>query len=82
LENITAFWYILFGNLAANWYIFPRFGILCQEKSGNPERNTQISAFDLNDAKPFLDVDRGQSSPAEERFRKKMHLKKLSSRLG
>jgi hypothetical protein len=21
------------------WYIFLRFGMLCQEKSGNPERN-------------------------------------------
>jgi hypothetical protein len=32
------FWYILspFGNLVAIVYIFPRFGILCQEKSGNP----------------------------------------------
>jgi hypothetical protein len=25
-----------FANLVAIWYIFPRFGILCQEKSGNP----------------------------------------------
>jgi hypothetical protein len=22
------------------WYIFPRFGILCQEKSGNPGTNS------------------------------------------
>jgi hypothetical protein len=31
--------YILspFGNLVAVWYIFPRFGILCLEKSGNPD---------------------------------------------
>jgi hypothetical protein len=46
LEYITAIWYILlpfglpilwpFGNLEAIWYVFPRFGILCQEKSGNP----------------------------------------------
>jgi hypothetical protein len=30
--------YILwpFGNVVVLWYIFPRFGILCQEKSGNP----------------------------------------------
>jgi hypothetical protein len=30
-------WNILrpFGNLLVIWYIFPRFGILCQEKSGN-----------------------------------------------
>jgi hypothetical protein len=30
---------ILYGHLAyfaVIWYIFPRFGILCQEKSGNP----------------------------------------------
>jgi hypothetical protein len=33
----------LFGNLEAFWYIFPRFGILCQEKSGNPWRNLSIS---------------------------------------
>jgi hypothetical protein len=25
-----------FGNLVALWYIFPRFGVLCLEKSGNP----------------------------------------------
>jgi hypothetical protein len=36
LEYITTIWYILwpFGFLAAIWY--PRFGILCHEKSGNP----------------------------------------------
>jgi hypothetical protein len=30
--------YILwsFGNLLSIWFIFHRFGILCQEKSGNP----------------------------------------------
>jgi hypothetical protein len=38
LVYFTAIWYILwpFGNVAEIWYIFPRFGILCQEKSGNP----------------------------------------------
>jgi hypothetical protein len=25
-----------FGNVVVIWYIFPRFGILCQDKSGNP----------------------------------------------
>jgi hypothetical protein len=25
-----------FGNFVVIWYIFPPFGILCQEKSGNP----------------------------------------------
>jgi hypothetical protein len=38
LESITAIGYILwpFGNLVVIWYIFPRFGILHPEKSGNP----------------------------------------------
>jgi hypothetical protein len=38
LEYITAILYILlpFGNLVAVWYIFPHFGILNKEKSGNP----------------------------------------------
>jgi hypothetical protein len=26
----------LFGNVLVIWYIFPRLGILCLEKSGNP----------------------------------------------
>jgi hypothetical protein len=38
LEYITAIWHMLwsFGNLVAIWYIFHRFGLLWQEKSGNP----------------------------------------------
>jgi hypothetical protein len=38
LEHFTVIWYILwpFGNVVAIWYIFPRFGLLCREKSGNP----------------------------------------------
>jgi hypothetical protein len=38
LEYITAIWYMLWplGNLVTTWYIFPGFGILCQEESGNP----------------------------------------------
>jgi hypothetical protein len=31
-----------FGNVAVIWYIFPRFGILCLEKSGNPVANLQL----------------------------------------
>jgi hypothetical protein len=36
-EYLTVIWYILWplGNFVVIWYIFPRFGILCQEKSGN-----------------------------------------------
>jgi hypothetical protein len=33
-----------FGNLVALWYIFPRFGLLCQEKSGNPGVNAIASS--------------------------------------
>jgi hypothetical protein len=38
LESIMAIGYIIwpFGNLVVFWYIFPRFGILYHEKSGNP----------------------------------------------
>jgi hypothetical protein len=37
LEYIMANWYIVWplGNLVVFGYIFPRFGILCHEKSGN-----------------------------------------------
>jgi hypothetical protein len=36
-----AIWCILwpFGNVVVIWYIFPLFGILHQEKSGNTARN-------------------------------------------
>jgi hypothetical protein len=30
----------------AIWYIFPRFGILEQEKSGNPANNTNIISLE------------------------------------
>jgi hypothetical protein len=32
-------WYIFwpFGNVVLIWFIFTRFGILCEEKSGNPD---------------------------------------------
>jgi hypothetical protein len=38
LEYFMAIWNILwpFGNFVVILDIFPRFGILCQEKSGNP----------------------------------------------
>jgi hypothetical protein len=43
LECIMAIWYSLrlFGNYVEILYIFPRFGIMCQEKSGNPVRNSR-----------------------------------------
>jgi hypothetical protein len=38
LVHFMAIWHILwpFGSLVAIWYISPRFGIMCQEKSGRP----------------------------------------------
>jgi hypothetical protein len=44
LEYFTVIWYILwpFSNVVVIWYIFPRFGILCEEKSGNPAYNDKI----------------------------------------
>jgi hypothetical protein len=38
LKYIMAIWNILgsFSNLVVSWYIFPRLGILYQEKSGIP----------------------------------------------
>jgi hypothetical protein len=38
LEYFMVIWYILwpFGNVVVIWYIFPLFGILSQETSGNP----------------------------------------------
>jgi hypothetical protein len=44
LVYFTAIWYILwpFGTLLAVWYIFPRFGILNKEKSGNPEAQIDV----------------------------------------
>jgi hypothetical protein len=49
LEYITAMWYILcpFGNLVAIWHIFPRFGILYREKSGNPDSD-ESKRFNTN----------------------------------
>jgi hypothetical protein len=40
LEYFTVIWYIKrpFGNVVVIWHISPHFGILCQEKSGNPGR--------------------------------------------
>jgi hypothetical protein len=36
LQPFGIFYTYPFGNLVVIWYIFPRFGILCKEKSGNP----------------------------------------------
>jgi hypothetical protein len=43
LEYIMPIWYTLcsFVSFAVIWYIFTRFGILSQEKSGNPAPDTR-----------------------------------------
>jgi hypothetical protein len=43
LKYSTVIRYILwsFGNVVVIWYILPRFGKLCHEKSGNPDRHHQ-----------------------------------------
>jgi hypothetical protein len=42
LEYFTLLWYILwlFGNVVVIRHIFPCFGLLCQEKSGNPGQHS------------------------------------------
>jgi hypothetical protein len=49
LEYITAIWSILgpFDNLVPIWYTFPRFGILCKEKSGNLDAIYQMTTAKL-----------------------------------
>jgi hypothetical protein len=48
VEYIMTIWYIIWpiGNLVVFWYIFPLFGILYHEKSGNPgySRERRLSA--------------------------------------
>jgi hypothetical protein len=48
LGYFTVVWNILwpFHNVVAIWYIFPYLGILCQEKSGNPELPSYRTIFD------------------------------------
>jgi hypothetical protein len=52
MENVGIFyghWNILrpFGNVVVIWYMFPHFGILCQEKSGNPGQTSGHTDFVL-----------------------------------
>jgi hypothetical protein len=41
LRSFGIFW--PFGNVVVIWYIFTHFGILCQEKSGNPGQEGWMS---------------------------------------
>jgi hypothetical protein len=49
-KYITTIWYNLwhFGNLEAIWYIFPRFGIMCPEKSGNLDSEWLLASTKWN----------------------------------
>jgi hypothetical protein len=50
LKYITAFWHIscLFGNFVVIWYIFPGFGTLCREKSGNTRLTSHQNLSELD----------------------------------
>jgi hypothetical protein len=47
----TAIWYTLwtYGIFVVIWYIFPRFGMLYREKSGNPVHQTNLVAWDVSE---------------------------------
>jgi hypothetical protein len=49
LEYFTVIWKIFWplSKVVAIWYIFTHFGILCQEKSGNPAPRRRQSADDF-----------------------------------
>jgi hypothetical protein len=51
----TVIWYILwpFGNVAVIWYIFPRFGILCQKNLATLD-HTILLKINRNVAQPIL----------------------------
>jgi hypothetical protein len=57
VKYITALWYILlpFGNVVVIWYISPRFGILQQEKSGNPGQTECCYFADCTRRAPGVD---------------------------
>jgi hypothetical protein len=42
------------GNLVAIWYIFPRFGMLCQEKSGQPGMDLPTRQKSCSSAKSLV----------------------------
>jgi hypothetical protein len=58
LEYITAILYVvwLFSNFVVIWYIFPRFGILCQEKSGIPAQHRDRDAA-INEDESYFEKD-------------------------
>jgi hypothetical protein len=58
MEYLTAIWHILwpFCNFLAIWYIFPRFGVLYQEKSGNPGCEPERVRFNDSELSEFQNV--------------------------
>jgi hypothetical protein len=47
ISNILQSFDILYGHVVI-WYIFPRFGILCQEKSGSPDLESSLFPADIS----------------------------------
>jgi hypothetical protein len=65
--------YWAFGNFVVIWYIFPRFGILYQEKSGNPALHDKFRL------KPEKIMDHGSPSLISSTVIKaEIDLKKMS----
>jgi hypothetical protein len=65
LKFITAIWYVLspFENLVAIWYFFLRFGLLNEEKSGNPApKNDLCASLAINEANIRIHVKGNQIS--------------------
>jgi hypothetical protein len=58
-----------FGTLVVIWYIFPRFGKLCQEKSGNP---VLVAFFSCDQVTQFLSAE--CNSMKREKSSKRYHL--------
>jgi hypothetical protein len=58
LEYSMAIRYISlpFGNIVAIWYIFPRFGTLCQEKSGIPGLDPFFVRIEFALPSVFVDI--------------------------
>jgi hypothetical protein len=57
----------IYGNYVVIWYIFPRFGTLCQEKSGNPGPNATYIVASVNAPKTRdkIMAKNGATGPAE-----------------
>jgi hypothetical protein len=84
LENFTPIGYVLwaFGNFVVLWYIFPRFGILYQENSGNPERGSAAFAEQLGDEFSRLQGVIFSAAPRETRVARCHYFRNQNTNFG